>query len=62
MDIIIIKEYKLFKQFNSNQEETNNLGQNIDPNRDFPYDNSEEYCLQTKMARVVNKLFTDHLF
>lgn len=34
----------------------------LDPNRDFPFDQSENRCMRTIAARTMNELFLDHLF
>jgi hypothetical protein len=33
----------------------------IDPNRDFPFDQSPRACMQTVTARTVNELYRSHL-
>lgn len=42
----------------ANQREENG----IDPNRDYPIDQSPGLCMQTVTSRVVNELFRAHLF
>jgi hypothetical protein len=35
---------------------------NIDPNRDFPFDQDPTECMQTIAGRTINELFRSHLF
>jgi hypothetical protein len=35
---------------------------NIDPNRDFPFDQNPTECMQTIAGRTINELFRSHLF
>lgn len=34
----------------------------VDPNRDFPFDNTASNCMRTTVARAINELWLDHAF
>ncbi len=34
----------------------------IDPNRDFPFDNSPEACMRTTTGRAINEVFREFMF
>ena len=41
---------------------SNNSKRNFDPNRDFPYNNRPEQCLNTVAGRTIYKLMVENLF
>ena len=37
-------------------------GTNVDPNRDFPYNNDRHLCMNTVVGQTVYRLFVENLF
>ena len=55
--IVVVPTANALGYFRSRREENN-----IDPNRDFPYEQEPSRCMQTIAGRTLNEVFREHMF